>query len=104
MQSATPLPGWEALTEDVRVGDGVVCDFCNTAVQYIKIALHNNETMKQITEAVDKLCDSAFAGLDAGPAMVECSSVRKLQILCVREPVSCSSRFASCRSCVRVGL
>mmetsp|Transcript_23820 Transcript_23820/g.70689 ORF Transcript_23820/g.70689 Transcript_23820/m.70689 type:complete len:508 (-) Transcript_23820:169-1692(-) len=72
------LPGWEALSSDKRVESAVVCDFCNTAVQYIKIALKNNETIAHITQAVDQLCDSAFAGLDSGPSMVECNKVPTL--------------------------
>jgi len=52
------------------VQDGPLCGFCETAVQYVKIALHNNQTVAQIEHAVDQLCDSAFAGLDAGPAQV----------------------------------
>lgn len=51
--------------------DGALCGFCETAVQYVKIALHNNQTIAQIEHAVDQLCNSAFAGLDAGPAQVQ---------------------------------
>ena len=29
-------------------GDGMVCSFCETAVQYIKIALQNNSTIEQV--------------------------------------------------------
>lgn len=51
-----------------RLQDGPVCTFCETAVQYVKIALANNQTVAQIEHSVDQLCDSAFAGLDLGPA------------------------------------
>jgi len=54
---------------------GVVCDFCQTAVQYIKIALQSNSTVDQIADAMGQLCDSAFAGLDMGPAQVECEKL-----------------------------
>jgi phytepsin len=77
------LPGWDKLaaaasqsvgSNSVR-GGGAVCDFCEAAVQYIKIALQSNSTIDQISEAVGQLCDSAFAGLDSGPAMVECEKL-----------------------------
>ncbi len=29
----------------------------------------------QITKAMGELCDSAFAGLDGGPAMVDCDTL-----------------------------
>jgi hypothetical protein len=32
----------------------------------------------QLTEAMGQLCDSAFAGLDSGPAMVECEKLPKM--------------------------
>ena len=59
-----------------------MCGFCETAVQYVKIALHNNQTVAQIEHAVDQLCDSAFAGLDAGPAQV-CACVCLCVCVCV---------------------
>lgn len=34
---------------DSAAGNNVVCDFCQTAVQYIKIALDSNETMSQVS-------------------------------------------------------
>lgn len=52
---------WSAAAEKVRARYGAVgggsngggensltCDFCNMAVQYVKVALHNNKTMEQI--------------------------------------------------------
>jgi hypothetical protein len=30
--------------------NNIGCDFCNMAVQYIKLALHNNQTIEQIEE------------------------------------------------------
>ena len=32
----------------------------------------------QIAESVGQLCDSAFAGLDSGPSMVECEKLSKM--------------------------
>lgn len=79
--SRVRLPGWDTLAskasqgKDASVGEGAVCDFCRTTVQYVKMALESNETATQIADAVGELCDSAFAGLDAGPSMIECSKV-----------------------------
>ena len=49
------LPGWERLAAsaskqsgDEAVGSSAVCDFCQTSVQYIKIALESNETVAQV--------------------------------------------------------
>jgi len=49
------LPGWDLLATsaskqsgDAAVGGSAVCDFCQTAVQYIKIALDSNETVAQV--------------------------------------------------------
>ena len=49
------LPGWDELASraskksgDSSVGGSAVCDFCQTAVQYIKIALDSNETQAQV--------------------------------------------------------
>ena len=49
------LPGWDELAAraskksgDSAVGGSAVCDFCQTAVQYIKIALDSNETVAQV--------------------------------------------------------
>lgn len=30
--------------------NNIGCDFCNMAVQYIKLALHNNQTVEQIEQ------------------------------------------------------
>ncbi len=35
---------------DAVAGGSAVCDFCQTAVQYIKIALDSNETITQVTQ------------------------------------------------------
>lgn len=64
-----------------------MCGFCETAVQYVKIALHNNETISQIEHAVDQLCDSAFAGLDAGPAEV-CVRVCMCVCTCIARKIA----------------
>lgn len=78
------LPGWDKLAKNLK-DDNYVCDFCKTAVQYIKVALDSNETIAQITDAVDGLCDSAFAGLDVPgqPQMVNCKKINKLPDLSI---------------------
>lgn len=90
--TAGTTPAWAKMVsagaEAAGVKAGVLCDFCQAAVQYVKIALDNNSTVDQIADAVGQLCDSAFAGLDAGPAQVR---------LCAR--VRCACVFL-CWSCV----
>ena len=53
--SRVTLPGWDRLadsvsreSDDADAGGSAVCDFCQTAVQYVKIALQNNETVAQV--------------------------------------------------------
>jgi hypothetical protein len=48
------LPGWDRLAQASEAGgadngDSVVCDFCTTAVQYIKIALESNQTIADVS-------------------------------------------------------
>lgn len=65
MRAARPtvqtLPGWDALATAVAsvheaqgnaaVGDdGMVCDFCETVTQYVKIALENNQTIADVSQ------------------------------------------------------
>lgn len=57
------------------MGDGVACEFCKTAVQYIKIALESNSTIDQIADAVGQLCDTLSFG---GPAVVDCERLATL--------------------------
>jgi phytepsin len=45
------------------------------AVQYVKVALHNNKTMEQIELEVESLCSTLDFG---GPAMVPCKKVPHL--------------------------
>ncbi|GLI71025.1 hypothetical protein VaNZ11_016142 [Volvox africanus] len=65
-------------TGGVGVGDAVVCSFCQTAVQYIRIALESNATIDQIADAVGNLCDQVSFG---GPSVVECSKLSSLPTL-----------------------
>jgi hypothetical protein len=44
--------GWKPNSSSVgSSSNNIGCDFCNMAVEYIKLALHNNQTLEQI-EAV----------------------------------------------------
>jgi len=80
--ATSPLPGWDklvgAVQEEKGASNNVVCDFCQTAVQYVKIALLSNTTVDQIADAVGALCDTAFSGFGGGPAMLECSKMHTL--------------------------
>ena len=51
----------------------------------LQVALDSNETIAQITDAVDGLCDSAFAGLEipGQPQMVDCNKLDKLPTLTI---------------------
>jgi phytepsin len=55
--------------------NNIGCDFCNMAVEYIKLALHNNKTTAEIEEEVEGLCTMLDFG---GPAMVKCAKVKQL--------------------------
>lgn len=86
-QQVDKTPAWAKLlsssAENSGVQAGVLCGFCQTAVQYVKIALENNNTVDQIADAMGQLCDSAFAGLDAGPAQVECEKLAKMPTITI---------------------
>jgi len=61
-----------------KSSNNVACDFCTTAAEYVRAALHNNETKAQIEVAVEQLC----AALDfGGPSMLRCRDVRGLPML-----------------------
>lgn len=55
--------------------NNIGCDFCNMAVEYIKLALHNNQTLEQIEQEVEALCDMLDFG---GPAMVQCAKLKAM--------------------------
>ncbi|EFJ46990.1 hypothetical protein VOLCADRAFT_81669 [Volvox carteri f. nagariensis] len=67
-----------ASTPAGTTGDSVACSFCQTAVQYIRIALESNATIEQIADAVGNLCDQVSFG---GPSVVDCTKLSKLPIL-----------------------
>ncbi|WIA23977.1 hypothetical protein OEZ85_013609 [Tetradesmus obliquus] len=71
--------------------NNIGCDFCNMAVEYIKLALHNNQTLEQIEQEVEALCDMLDFGGPAmevealcdmldfgGPAMVQCAKLKAM--------------------------
>ncbi|KAI8475426.1 MAG: aspartic peptidase domain-containing protein [Monoraphidium minutum] len=74
----------EAAAAASNGGDGgsnnIACDFCNTAVEYVKIALRNNQTVEEIEEEVEQLCELVDLG---GPAMVECAKVKGLPAITI---------------------
>lgn len=55
-----------------EVGDGMPCEVCKMAAQYVKIALANNETIAQIEAAAGQLCSLVDFG---GPAIVDCAKL-----------------------------
>ncbi|KAF6253148.1 aspartic proteinase [Scenedesmus sp. NREL 46B-D3] len=55
--------------------NNIGCDFCNMAVEYIKLALHNNKTLDEIEQEVEALCGMLDFG---GPAMVECAKLKAM--------------------------
>ena len=69
-QKGPMLPGWDKLVgsleqaspgvngkQQASNGDGMVCDFCRTVVQYVKIALDSNQTVAQVRGA-SSTCDN----------------------------------------------
>jgi hypothetical protein len=69
--------------------NNIACDFCNMAVQYIKLALHNNQTIEQIEQV--GCCQARGGGGQAG------------RTTCVAHACLCSdmtlSSFASSLTC-----
>ncbi|KAG1680322.1 hypothetical protein FOA52_015412 [Chlamydomonas sp. UWO 241] len=69
-----PLEGARA----VGVGPSEVCEFCESAAKWLKLAIESNVTVDLIIEGVGELCDSVFSGVDLGPSMVDCARVPTL--------------------------
>ncbi|BDA43728.1 Aspartic proteinase oryzasin-1 [Coccomyxa sp. Obi] len=51
-----------------------VCQFCEMAVSYVKIALANHETQEQIIGQLDGLCDT-LAIFSSSQALVDCDTI-----------------------------
>lgn len=82
-QKGTPrkiLPGatWNQQDTQAAAGDGVGCEFCRLAVQYVKMALANNQTIDEIAAAVGGLCNAMSFG---GPDVIDCESLDKLPVI-----------------------
>jgi hypothetical protein len=89
--------GWKPHSSSSSVGssssNNIGCDFCNMAVEYIKLALHNNQTLEQIEEvgmSVAPLFALLFAKSAEGrfhlchalvvlaPAVVQCTNANRM--------------------------
>lgn len=60
------------------IGDDMTCELCKMAVQYVKIALANNETVQQIEDTVGQLCTLVDFG---GPAVVDCNKLQTMPVI-----------------------
>lgn len=59
------------------VGDSTQCQICEMAVNYVKVALANNETETQIEDKLAGLCD-ALSFLGTSQAVVDCDKLSQL--------------------------
>ncbi|KAK9915053.1 hypothetical protein WJX75_004180 [Coccomyxa subellipsoidea] len=63
------------LVQDESLGaPDPVCQFCEMAVSYVKIALANHETQEQIIGQLDGLCDT-LAIFSSSQALVDCDAI-----------------------------
>lgn len=60
-----------------KVGDSTQCQICEMAVNYVKVALANNETETQIEDKLAGLCD-ALSFLGSSQAVVDCDKLSEL--------------------------
>jgi phytepsin len=63
-------------TSGSKLGDdpSPQCQFCEMAVTYVKIAITNNQTMAQIAEHLEELCNT-LSFLGQKQAAVECANI-----------------------------
>jgi len=54
--------------------DGPQCQVCEFVIQYLKVAVANNETMAQILESLDTACETLSFGA-GGQAAVDCENI-----------------------------
>ena len=54
--------------------DGPQCQICEFIIQYVKMALGNNETMAQIIDSMDSACEGLSFGA-GGQAAVDCANI-----------------------------
>jgi phytepsin len=57
------------------LGDGGGCQMCEYVVQFVKVALANNETAAQILEALDAACGALSFGAAGGEAVLDCAKL-----------------------------
>lgn len=60
------------------LGVGLECQICRAAVSYIRAALANKETKKQIEEGMEKLCELIGRGAGSGEAFIDCDTIPTL--------------------------
>nr|QOL01246.1 putative extracellular protein TR9_052 [Trebouxia lynnae] len=60
-----------------RVGESTQCQICEMAVNYVKVALANNETETQIEDKLAGLCDS-LSFLGSSQAVVDCDKLSEM--------------------------
>ncbi|KAG7667892.1 hypothetical protein Ndes2526B_g01699 [Nannochloris sp. 'desiccata'] len=54
--------------------DGPQCQVCEFVIQYVKVALANNDTMSQIIDSLDTACEALSFGA-GGQAAVDCDNI-----------------------------
>lgn len=62
------------LTQPALSDDGPQCQVCEFIIQYVKMALGNNETMTQILNSLDSACEALSFGA-GGSAAVDCDNI-----------------------------
>eukprot|EP00891_Asterochloris_glomerata_P005499 jgi/Astpho2/5499/Aster-07834 len=63
----------DAVAERKQLGESVQCQFCEMAVTYVKVALASNETLSQIEERLEGLCELLSFG--SSQAVVDCDRI-----------------------------
>lgn len=57
--------------------DGPQCQMCEFIVQYVKVALTNNQTVEQILETLDGACEALSFG-SGGEAVIDCDKIASM--------------------------
>ena len=55
--------------------DGPQCQVCEFIIQYVKIALTNNQTLEEILESMDAVCETLTFGGSGGQAAIDCEKI-----------------------------
>lgn len=64
-------------TSSSSSNDGPQCQMCEFVIQYVKIALANNETVAQIMNTLDTACEALAIG-SGGQAVLDCDKVHTM--------------------------